>query len=321
MRILITGASGFAGRHLIRWLVSQASPDSVRIDGTVYGQEVGEPFEGVVYHPVDLMDYEAVVGLLQDVAPDCIYHLAAQSSPALSRKIPWQTLEGNIRIQFNVLQACVTLGIAPRVLVISSADIYCGVKPNELPLHEQMPLQPTNAYSLSKVTQDMMGLQYYLEHRLPIVRARPFNHIGRGQRLNFVAPDFAMQIARIEAGEQAPVIEVGNLEAQRDFTDVRDIIRAYALLMQKGEPGEVYNIASGKAYSIHYMLETLLSYAEIPITVRVEPSRLRAVDVPLIVGDYSKLKQATQWEPRYRFEDTLRDVLDDCRWRIANHQE
>jgi GDP-4-dehydro-6-deoxy-D-mannose reductase len=321
VRILITGAGGFAGRHLIHHLLQDKEVDGIHILGTIYGDGIRFNVPHVRYSDVDLRDEQAVASLVKEFQPQYVYHLAAQSSPSRSRKNPWHTLETNIKMQFNLLQACLQLDVAPRILIISSADIYCGTKPTKMPIDESVEFQPTTSYSVSKVTQDMIGLQYYLEYDLPIIRARPFNHIGRGQSLSFVAPDFAMQIAHIEAGLQDAVIEVGNLAAERDFTDVRDTVRAYALLMQKGNAGEAYNIASGKAHSIKYMLDTLLSYTNVPIEVRVDAERLRPIDVPIIVGDYSKLHTVTGWRPTYRFEDTLGNVLDDCRQRVQQEQE
>jgi GDP-4-dehydro-6-deoxy-D-mannose reductase len=230
--------------------------------------------------------------------------------------IPWETLENNILAQLNLIQAFLNLGIQPRLLVVSSAEIYGPVHADQLPIREDAPLRPTNPYGVSKVAQDMLGLQYYLSHTLPIVRVRPFNHIGPGQSEGFVAVDFAIQIARIEHGLQAPVIRVGNLAAQRDFTDVRDVVRAYWLLMEKAVPGEVYNVASGQAYSIQYLLDVLLSYSTTPIEVQTDPARMLPIDVPVIRGDASRLRQATGWGVTIPFEQTLLDVLNDCRQRI-----
>ena len=265
---------------------------------------------------IDLKDYAKVRRLLAECRPDAIYHLAAQAFVPRSFEDPWETLENNIRAQLNIINACLELDIQPRMLVVSSAEIYGGVMPRQLPMSEETAIRPTNPYSVSKVAQDMLGLQYFLSHGLPIMRARPFNHIGPGQNERFVAPAFAKQIAAIEEGKSDAVIYVGNLEAKRDFTDVRDIARAYQLIVETGTAGEAYNISSGKAHSIGQLLDRLLALSDIEIDVRVDPARLRPVDVPEIRGASSKLRRDTGWRPKYTFDTTLRDVLDDFRQRL-----
>jgi GDP-4-dehydro-6-deoxy-D-mannose reductase len=312
VRILITGVGGFVGRHLVAQL-RETTPDA-EIHGTIL--EGTAEVAGVSCHALDLKDAQAVRRLVEQVHPERVYHLAAQASPRRSFVIPWETLENNILAQLNLIQAFLNLGIQPRLLVVSSAEIYGPVHPDQLPIREDAPLRPTNPYGVSKVAQDMLGLQYHLSHALPIVRVRPFNHIGPGQSEGFVAVDFAIQIARIEHGLQAPVIRVGNLAAQRDFTDARDVVRAYWLLMEKAAPGEVYNVASGQAYSIQYLLDVLLSYSTTPIEVQTDPARMLPIDVPVIRGDASRLRQATGWGVTISFEQTLLDVLNDCRQRI-----
>lgn len=182
------------------------------------------------------------------------------------------------------------------------------------PLDENTPFAPANPYSVSKVTQDMLGLQYFLAHKMPVIRARPFNHTGPNQRGGFVAADFASQIAAIEAGQHEPVMYVGNLSAARDFTDVRDVVRAYYLILTQGEPGTAYNVCSGHAYTIQYLLDTLLSYSTATIDVRPDPARMRPSDIPYRVGDSSALRRLG-WEPTISFEQTLADILNDWRGR------
>jgi len=316
LRVLITGASGFVGKHLASYLHT-TQPD-VTLFGTTLDSEQPSNHDIVTYHQLDLRDETAVQTLLKTCQPDHIYHLAAQAFVPRSFEYPWETLDNNIRSQLNIIQSCLALGIKPRMLIISSAEIYGAVKSDEMPMDENTLLRPTNPYSVSKVTQDLLGLQYYLSHQLPIMRARAFNHFGPGQNPRFVAPAFATQIAKIEASDEEPFIYVGNLEAKRDFTDVRDIIRAYHLIVEQGTPGQAYNVASGKAYSIQYLLDTLLSYTDMEIEVRVDPKRLRPVDVPEIRGDSTKLSSDTGWKPTITFEETLKDVLEDCRQRIKN---
>lgn len=313
MRALITGMGGFVGRHLAAHLLDQY--DDITLHGTVFGASA--PVQGpATVHQIDLTDTEAVRDLVQVVQPEHIYHLAAQSNPALSTKPAWRwpTLETNVKSQLNLMDACLEAGIKPRILVVSSSHVYGKIE--HVPVTESAPLQPETPYAVSKITQDMLALQYHIAYGLPTLRVRAFNHFGPGQSPAFVAADFALQIAQIEAGQRAPLIEVGNLEPRRDFTDVRDVVRAYRLLMATGVPGAVYNVASGRTYSIQYLLDTLLSYTDVPIQVQQIAERMRPTDVPRVVGDYQHLHQATGWSPSITFEQTLRDLLDDCRQRV-----
>ncbi len=313
MRVLITGAGGFVGNHLAAHL-SQAVANVQLFGATLFKSETIHPAISD-NRLIDLKDYAQVRDLLADCRPDAVYHLAAQAFVPRSFEAPWETLENNILSQLNITRACLELNLRPRILIVSSAEIYGQVSADQLPLDENCAIRPTNPYSVSKVAQDMLGLQYHLSHGLPIMRARPFNHIGPGQNGRFVAPAFAMQIANIEEGRRRAVINVGNLTAKRDFTDVRDIARAYRLIIEKGRPGEAYNVASGMAYSIRRLLDILLGLSEIDIEVQVDPARLRPVDVPEIRGDSAKLRRDTGWQPSLTFEETLKDVLADCRRR------
>ncbi len=313
MRVLITGAGGFVGNHLAAHL-GQAVANVQLFGATLFKSETIHPAISD-NRLIDLKDYAQVRDLLADCRPDAVYHLAAQAFVPRSFEAPWETLENNILSQLNITRACLELNLRPRILIVSSAEIYGQVSADQLPLDENCAIRPTNPYSVSKVAQDMLGLQYHLSHGLPIMRARPFNHIGPGQNGRFVAPAFAMQIANIEEGRRRAVINVGNLTAKRDFTDVRDIVRAYRLIIEKGRPGEAYNVASGMAYSIRRLLDILLGLSEIDIEVQVDPARLRPVDVPEIRGDSAKLRRDTGWQPSLTFEETLKDVLADCRRR------
>ena len=315
MRVLITGAGGFVGYHLAAEL-AQSQPGAKLIGTTLHPSDRVHPALRE-QRTIDLKDYDKVRALLDDCKPHAIYHLAAQAFVPRSFEDPWETLENNIRAQLNIIQACLELDLRPRILIVSSAEIYGDVTPAQLPLDEDSAIRPTNPYSVSKVAQDMLGLQYHLSHDLPIMRARPFNHIGPGQNARFVAPAFAMQIARIEAGHGEAVLYVGNLAAKRDFTDVRDIVRAYSMIIQSGRPGQAYNVASGAARGINRLLESLLSLSDSRIESRIDPARLRPVDVPEIRGDAGKLRRHTGWQPSFSFERTLGDVLADCRQRIS----
>lgn len=312
MRILITGAEGFAGRHLIDELA--AANTAYELHGTAF-RAPQIPQQGVTYHHVDLRDEAEIARLIGEIQPEQIYHLAAQANVGQSYSAVWGTLENNIRAQLNLILACIRQNLKPRMLIISSGDIY-GDAHSALPATEDSPLRPANPYSVSKVTQDMLALQYYLSNDLPTLRARPFNHLGPGQGEGFVAPDFAMQIARIEAGQQQPVMHVGSLSAERDFTDVRDVARAYHLIMQHGKPGDAYNVASGRVVSVRKLLDTLLSYSSAIIHVEIDTARLRPQTVSKSWGDSTRLRTITSWQPTIPLEQTLRDVLDDCRQRV-----
>ncbi len=319
MKAFITGAGGFAGGHLVASLLRQPGQAPADIVAGVLQPPGHNPTLdrlAVQQYQLDLCDAAAVHAAIEDIRPDVVFHLAALADVAASFKDPWGTLANNIHAQVNLLEACRNIVPTARVLVVSSAEIY-GAAPADVPLDETVPFAPANPYSVSKVAQDMLGLQYYLAYRLPVVRARPFNHIGPGQGSGFVAADFASQIAAIEAGQREPVMFVGNLEAERDFTDVRDVVRAYLLLAQHGQAGEAYNVCSGQGYSIQYLLDTLLSYATVPIEVRQDPARMRPSDVPRRVGDATKLRTRTGWTPQIPFEQSLLDTLNDWRARLG----
>lgn len=320
MRLLITGAGGFVGGNLAQWLEQTT-------DWTLYGCVFAPPghnpqIDGhaITQMRVDLRDESAVMAAVEQAAPDMVIHLAALADVARSFDNPWGTLSNNIQAQVNVLEAVRKLRRPVRVLVISSGEIYRD-SPNGAPLDESQPFAPSSPYSVSKVAQDMLALQYHLAHDMPIVRARPFNHIGPGQQGGFVAADFASQIAAIEAGHREPVMQVGNLAAERDFTDVRDVVRAYVRLATEGRPGEAYNVCSGQAHSIQRLLDILLELSEVPIDVRQDPARMRPVDTPRRVGDSSKLRNELEWEPTIPFEQTLSDILDDWRARFRRRSD
>ncbi|MEA3375970.1 MAG: GDP-mannose 4,6-dehydratase [Chloroflexota bacterium] len=309
MRALITGAGGFVGGHLCEYLLKHTDWD---LTGTVFGQldETKSSTPRLQLLPLDLRSRQRVRPLVEDIQPDCVFHLAAQSSVPAAFEDPWDTLENNIRSELNLLEAVRGLDRDVSFLVVGSNEEYGTPRPDELPQTEQNPLRPNNPYAVSKIAQDFLGLQYHLAYGIPVVRVRPFNHTGPGQSPRFVVPAFASQIARIEAGLQEPVMRVGNLSTSRDFTDVRDVVQAYHLAVTEGEPGEVYNLASGRAYSIREVLETLLSYSEAEIQVERDPERYRPVDVPLVYGSAEKFHNHTGWRPQIPFEETLHDTLE-----------
>jgi len=274
--------------------------------------------ERLTLRQIDLIDAQAVQALLAECQPERIYHLAGQAFVGVSWRDPWPTLENNIRPQLNLLYAISNLKLAARILCVTSMKVYGETTPEDLPIDELTPLQPDSPYAVSKVTQDMLVSQYFRNYALHAVLARPFNHIGARQNDQFVASSFAKQIAAIEYGLQPPVMEVGNLEAARDFTHVRDMVRAYYLLLEHGQPGEAYNLGQGEAYTIQRLLDTLLSFCNINIDVRVDPARLRPSNVPVSYADISKLRAATNWTAQISFEDSLYDVLTYWRQKISD---
>lgn len=255
---------------------------------------------------------------IKSVAPDLVFHLAAQAALLQAWRDPEDTYRTNIIGQLYLLEAARQLSPQPKVLVVSSNEVY-GAPENqqELPIRETNPFRPSNPYAVSKAAQDLMGYQYHCSFRLPVVRVRPFNHIGPGQSDTFVASAFARQIAEAEAGIQEPVVRVGNLEALRDFTDVRDIVRGYYDVLTKGAPGEVYNLGSGVAVSIKSLLEFYVTHCKVTLRIEADPERFRPVDVPCVYADCSKIQAATGWRPIIPLEQTLADVLEYWRAHVA----
>ena len=314
MRALITGITGFAGGHLAQILLDRGD----QVFGIAH-YEPGHPSHlsnEISLTVADLCDSKRVDHVLSVIQPEAIYHLAGQASVSKAWANPWDTLENNIRPQLNILLAMIQQKLNARLLVVASNEVYGDIQADQLPVKEDTPMRPDNPYGVSKVAQDALALQYHLSHNIDVLRVRAFNHIGPRQRPVFVAASLARQIAEIEAGLSEPVIRVGNLEAQRDFTDVIDVVRAYALLVEAGRSGDVYNVGTGRAYSIRYLLDVLLNYTKINITIEQDPTRMRPSDVPLIYADNRKLRAQTGWEPIYTFEDSLHRTLDYWRTEI-----
>jgi GDP-4-dehydro-6-deoxy-D-mannose reductase len=315
MKALITGISGFVGSHLAEYLLDHTD---WQVAGTVYGRidNILHIRDRLTLFPAELSRLEVVRYIVEETQPDYIFHLAAQPIPSFSRQDPWFTLENNIRVQLNILEAVAQIGLSSRVLVVGSSEEYGRIAEKDLPIDETTPLRPTTPYAVSKIAQDYLGLQYFQSHEVAAIRVRPFNHIGPRQRHGFVAPDFAFQIAEIEAGLRAPRMDVGNLDVARDFTDVRDIVAGYYLAITQGLPGEVYNLGFGQAHTVRCLLETLVALSNREIEIVSDPKRMRPVDTPLVVADCSKIKAQTGWQPRISFEESLRDVLDYWREQV-----
>lgn len=288
------------GRHLVRHL-REAGDDVTTLDH--HGDDA-----------VDIMDGPAVAAVLAAVAPDAVYHLAGWADVGASWADPVAVLRVNAEGTLHVLRACTAAGVG-RVLAVASADVYGVVTEDELPLTEASPLRPTSPYAASKLAADALAQQAFLGHGLGVVRVRPFNHLGPGQSEQFVAPAIAARIARAER-DGTDTIPVGNLSARRDVTDVRDVVRAYRLLMERGSPGAVYNVCTGRDLAIQTLADLLVGLARRPIELVPDPALLRPVDLPVLRGDASKLQAATGWQPAIAIEQTVADLLDDMRQRI-----
>lgn len=319
MKILVTGAGGFVGGHLLTHL-RKAMPES-ELHGTILSpEETRSLFAalGCIPHTLDLRDPAGTQQLIAELRPDRIFHLAGQAFVPLSHKDPWETLEVNIRGTLNLLEAVRAGALPTRILVVSSAEIYGPVSADQLPLTENTPLCPTSPYSVSKIAQDMLAWLYARTYRLHVVRARPFNHIGPGQSHRFAVADWASQIAAAEIGLREPVVQVGNLDTQRDLTDVRDVVRAYVHLLDDAGSGEVFNVCSGTPRTMRHVLDTLISFSQVRIEVRVDSEKFRPGDTPILYGDYRLLRERIGWQPQISLEQSLRDVLDEWRVRVKD---
>ena len=317
MRLLVTGAGGFVGGHLVDFLHTE-HPE-VEIHGVVlpHGSVSWRAASGARVLEADLNDRGAAAAVVEEVRPERILHLAGQSSVHLSWLDPGGTLRTNVMGIVHVLDAARERGMRPDVLVVGSAEEYGSVAPEEIPIREEAPLRPASPYAVSKVAQAALALLYGPAGGMRIVLTRTFHHTGPGRGEAFAESSFARQIAEIEAGLRPAVLKVGNLEAVRDFADVRDVVRAYWLLLDRGAAGAVYNVCSGHGRRMRELLDVLLGNTGARMEVRVDPERLRPSDVPAQVGDPSRLRAATLWEPLIPLDKTLRDLLDDWRQRTA----
>ncbi len=312
-KALIIGAAGFVGSYLIHQL---KDVDGYQVAVTKMPHET-IPGEGFEVYDLNILEREQIEKLLAELRPDCIFHLAAQSSVFVSWKNPGLTIDVNIKGSVNVMDAVRTLDYKPRMLLIGSGEEYGHVREGEVPISEENAIRPGNIYAATKACQNLIGKIYTDAYQMEIMSVRAFNHIGPNQAPMFVVADFCKQVAEIEAGKQEPVIYVGNLSAKRDFTDVRDVVRAYSLLMTQGKAGETYNVGSGHAVEIQEILDKVLKLSRVPIQAKTDPAKLRPVDVPIIEADTTKLCACTGWERQIPLEQTLAETLDYWRGRVA----
>jgi GDP-4-dehydro-6-deoxy-D-mannose reductase len=315
-KALITGITGFVGSHLAELLLNEG----YEVYGTTRPRSKTENIDSIIrrlkLYDADLLDSHSLYTILTEIKPDYIFHLAAQSFVQSSWASPANTIEINVVGTVHLFEAIRRAGIEPVIQIAGSSEEYGLVYPDEVPVKEENPLRPLSPYAVSKVAMDYLGYQYYQSYKMKIVRTRAFNHTGPRRGEVFAESNFAKQIALIEKGKQEPVIFVGNLEAERDYTDVRDTIRAYLLSVQKCDYGDVYNIATGKAVKIKKVLEILLSMSKIKVEIKEDKSRLRPSDVPILIGDATKFRKATGWKPEIPFEKTMEDLLNYWRSRV-----
>jgi len=316
MRIFLTGATGFAGSHLVDRLLADGHDLFALVHGATSHQQL-PAVPKVKEIPGDLLQLPMLKRAVTEIRPDVIFHLAGQASPAVSWKDPALTLAVNAGGTANLLEAAVAFG-RPRVVVVTSAEVYGPISEDMLPLTEATIPEPRHPYGISKVAAGQLVAVYWQRYQLPVVEARPFNHIGPRQMTGFVVPDFASQLAAIKLGQKAPLMSVGNLDAQRDFTDVRDVAAAYVDLAEKGRPGEAYLICSGQPLSVNDMLIILSEQAGVDVDIVFDPARMRPSDTPCLYGSYAKIEAHTGWRPRIPLRQSLQDALNDWLERLRD---
>jgi GDP-4-dehydro-6-deoxy-D-mannose reductase len=317
MKILITGIGGFVGNHLTRYLNYEGHEISGLDYANVEIPEEFKSFENFKSFEGDLRDDKIIAEILDETKPDAIFHLAAQSSVKISFENPRETFSDNLFGTLNLLEAISKLDYEIRTLVISSSEVYGKLSPEECPVVEDHPLRPVNPYAVSKAAVDLLAYQYYKAYNLPIYVARAFSHSGPGQKTVGVLSDWAFQIAKIELDLSPPVLKVGNLDVQRDYTDVRDVVKAYVSVIEKGEPGKPYNVCRGTGFMLSDLLERYKSMARKKIKVQTDQSRMRPVDIPILTGSNKRLREDTGWEPEIDIETTLSDSLQYWRERLV----
>lgn len=317
-KALITGITGFAGSHLAELLLKEG----IEVWGTTRPRSQAENLDSIKNNlhleDADLLDSHSLSSIVSKIKPDYIFHLAAQSFVQSSWASPANTMELNIVGSVHLFEAVRRAQLNSVIQIACSSEEYGLVYENELPIKETNPLRPQSPYAVSKVAMDYLGYQYFMSYGMKIIRTRGFNHTGPRRGEVFATSNFAKQVAEIEKGKKEPILEVGNLDAQRDWTDVRDIVRGYLLSVQKGEYGEVYNICTEKAVKVGDMLDMLISMSTVKHKIKIveDKSRMRPSDVPVLLGDCSKFRKATGWKPEIPFEKTMEDLLNYWRERV-----
>ena len=315
---LITGVSGFVGSHLAEWLLDR----KYSVAGTYLIDKSLENLAGFAdrleLFQIDLRQKESVRRALNSAQPKWVFHLAAFSSVGFSFQRPEEALLNNFVSTLNVLETAREMPVPPKVLLVSSSDIFGKVEKKWLPLTGKEPWAPRSPYAASKGAADLIGQAYFRAFKIPVYFALAFNHTGPRQGPGFVVPDFASQIAQIESGAAPPVLSVGNLKSRRDFSDVRDVVRGYELVLKKGKPGEVYTFASGRDIPVERVLKMLLRLSKVRIKVKSDPARQRPSEIPVLRGDFSKAKKELGWKPSIKLEKTLVDTLNY--WRARNQK-
>lgn len=311
MKAMIIGGAGFVGAYLTRHL-----HDDLKWEVVVTKMPQEQIKANVKVVNLNILESDKVVSLLQEEKPDYIFHLAAQSSVAVSWKNPGLTVDVNIKGAVNVLEAVRIMEKPARVLLIGSGEEYGHILPEESPIKETNHVRPGNIYAATKACQNMLGAIYAEAYQMDVMMVRAFNHIGPNQAPIFVVADFCKQVAEMEAGMREPVMQVGNLSAKRDFTDVRDVVRAYGLLVQYGKAGETYNVGSGQAIAIEQILQMIVSKSALDIQIEIDPNKLRPVDVPIIEANTQKLVQMTGWKREISLEQTIQETLDYWRKEV-----
>jgi GDP-4-dehydro-6-deoxy-D-mannose reductase len=315
-KVLITGIAGFVGSHLAELLLSK----NYEVYGLCRPRSKTDHIEKIAnqlhLEDADLLDSHSLYTTVSRIKPDYIFHLAAQSFVPTSWVSPSVTLEVNIVGTANLFEAVRQANIDPVIQIACSSEEYGLVHQDEVPINENNPLRPLSPYAVSKLAMDYLGYQYFQSYNVKVVRTRGFNHTGPRRGDTFAESTFAKQIAMIEKGKQEPVIHVGNLDAERDYTDVRDMVRGYLLAVEKCDPGDVYNICTGNAIKIGDMLSMLISYSKVKPVIKPDPARMRPSDVPILIGDNSKFVKKTGWKPEIPFTKTMEDLLNYWREKV-----
>lgn len=316
MKALITGIRGFVGGHMAKLLLSRdhevagLDTDDKEFDIEIEGEKI-KTYNG------DLRDEDVVSKALDEFKPDYIFHLAAQSSVKISFENPFETFSVNLIGTLVLLETLSKADFPVKTLIISSSEVYGRLKPEECPVTEDHPMRPINPYAVSKASVDLLAYQYHQAYQMPVFVARAFSHSGPGQKTVAVLSDWAFQMAKIELGLSPPKIKVGNIKAQRDYTDVRDIVRAYVDIIEKGQPGKAYNVCSGKGYQLSELLEKYRKMVKKDLEVVSDKSRQRPIDIPILIGSNERLKKDTGWEPEIPIETTLADSLKFWHQRLV----